>query len=145
MDENGNYTDRRGALLLRRMRVKMARDEYQSGAVGSGMVDSLPPEGSDWYGFPLVEFDHDGRKRHVPDTALIVDNTAWITLVNRYGRFTAAARFVDRAMVRHLPASPDQLREKYRKLCKAGPESEHDYRDTEVSELIVMIAHLEMA
>lgn len=143
MDAKGNYTDRRGTLLMLGTRVRMVRDEFLSGAVGSGRVASLPPEGNDYNGFPLVEFDHDGRKRHVPDSALLVDDSSYVELVNRYGTFRTTPRLLDSAIARYLPASVGELRETYRKHCKLTVNG-HDYGDVEsASELLIMIAHVE--
>ncbi len=142
MDKNGNHTDRYGRALAVGTRVQMVSDNELAGEVGTGRVASLPPEGNDYYGFPEVEFDHDGRKRHVADSALLIDERTWVTVTNHHGTFRALSLNVDEAIRRHLPASVADLRDVYRFATDPGG----DYSDVRtVGELLVMIAANERA
>jgi hypothetical protein len=136
MNEQGEYTDVRGAVLTVGCRVKMTVNERETGAVGTGEVVALPTEGNDWHSFPFVLFDHDGRKRHVPDVRLMLDTTSRVVVTNEYGRFEVDGYEVDVAMTRYLPAGPQTLALGYESATgRAVP-----YALT-VSELLVMLAH----
>jgi hypothetical protein len=67
MDSKGNHTDRRNRALRVGDPVRVTDDSYPQ---GTGKIVSLPNEGTDWHGFPMVQMD-DTRKQHrIPDSAL---------------------------------------------------------------------------
>jgi hypothetical protein len=68
MNAEGKYTDRFGRVLDVGSTVEIVKAEGD--VHGIGEVVSLPPEGSDWHGFPHVRLHHDGKARHVTDNNL---------------------------------------------------------------------------
>lgn len=136
MDAQGKHTDRYGVRLEEGMPVLMYVDNAKAGEIGTGRVKALPPAGNDWYGFPLVTFDHDGRDRRVADTALLVDEAARVQVVNQLGTFRVSADELDLVIERHLPATIVELRQAY---DQAGGDLDVSDVDT-VTELLAMIA-----
>jgi hypothetical protein len=72
MDQHGRYTDSHGRALIAADRVITVLNNQPVPAGTHGVVVSLPKEGNDWHGFPLVAFEPGGR-HHIPDAALRLD------------------------------------------------------------------------
>ena len=69
MNNAGQYTDHHSRVIMPGDRVNMVLDNQAVPRNAPGVVVSLPKEGNDYYGFPLVDFGKHGRK-HVPDNSL---------------------------------------------------------------------------
>lgn len=147
MDDAGNYTDKRGRELAVGTHVIMAVDDYVTGAVGAGIIMALPPAGHDYHGFPQVQFEPDGSRHYVPAVRLLVNDTTLITLVNQYGKFVATPEAVELMIERHLPASPDGLREKCCEVympLRDRLTPVHGFENVRtVAEFLIILAHAE--
>jgi hypothetical protein len=107
VDKHGNYTDLTGSPLTVGARVRVSADyNYDGPKEGTGAVVSLPKEGSDWYGFPVVRFDDDDKTRHVPDSALRRTDPEPGSLVAHLEDMIATTRARNTAMETFLDAGP---------------------------------------
>lgn len=143
IDDEYYYVGKRGEMLTVYTDVVMATDNHETGAVGAGTIVWLPRPGSNHHGFPLVQFDHDGGKRHVAATELLVNKTASVTLTNRYGTFTATPDELDAAIILYLPDTQRDLAYRWRQVFTTLGTTYPDDDALTTTELLIMIVHAE--